>query len=236
MMAQRKDQMRIIRQDAGFSARLGFGGMADAPEVDRPSIMPPTQVSAMPGAKPEQPPVGTGTSQVMLQGDNDVQRGRIREEARKEEGEPQTSADPAMQPAAPGPAAAARGQVVYVAVSLTARQARLADAWASAARCSVPFLIRRVAQGLREQAFEDWERDGMPEIAELRGARGRYPTSVTLTLRPGFAASLAEKHDPFGIQGLARVMGPGFRARFERAFDEALAKANIAALKVGDDK
>jgi hypothetical protein len=26
MMAQRKDMMRIIRQDAGFSAKLGFGG------------------------------------------------------------------------------------------------------------------------------------------------------------------------------------------------------------------
>ena len=25
MMAQRKDMMRIIRQDAGFSAKLGFG-------------------------------------------------------------------------------------------------------------------------------------------------------------------------------------------------------------------
>ena len=30
MMAQRKDMMRIIRQDAGFSAKLGFGGSVGA--------------------------------------------------------------------------------------------------------------------------------------------------------------------------------------------------------------
>ena len=29
-MAQRKDLMRIIRQDAGFSAKLGFGGNVSA--------------------------------------------------------------------------------------------------------------------------------------------------------------------------------------------------------------
>ena len=29
-MAQRKDMMRIIRQDAGFSAKLGFGGSVGA--------------------------------------------------------------------------------------------------------------------------------------------------------------------------------------------------------------
>ena len=32
-MAQRKDMMRIIRQDAGFSTKLGFGGMAAAGEA-----------------------------------------------------------------------------------------------------------------------------------------------------------------------------------------------------------
>lgn len=30
MMAQRKDMMRIIRQDVGFSAKLGFGGSVGA--------------------------------------------------------------------------------------------------------------------------------------------------------------------------------------------------------------
>ena len=37
MMAQRKDMMRIIRQDAGFSAKLGFGGKVSESELaDRP--------------------------------------------------------------------------------------------------------------------------------------------------------------------------------------------------------
>ena len=43
MMAPRKDMMRIIRQDAGFSAKLGFGGNAGASELaDRAIPAPPT--------------------------------------------------------------------------------------------------------------------------------------------------------------------------------------------------
>jgi hypothetical protein len=131
---------------------------------------------------------------------------------------------------------AARGQVVYVAVSLTTRLAHLAENWAKAARCSVQFLIRRVAQGLRDQVFDDWERDGMPDVDESRGTRGNHPTSVTLTPRPQFAAALTAKHDPLGVLGLARVMGPAFRARFQEAFDLALAKANIQSTSEGDEK
>ena len=130
----------------------------------------------------------------------------------------------------------ARGQVVYVAVSLTTRQARLAEAWATAARCSVQFLIRRVAQGLREEVFDDWERDGMPELDEPRGSRGKHPTSVTFTLRPQFAAALSKQHDPLGIVGLGRTMGPAFRVRFQVAFDDALAKAKIQITNEGDKK
>ena len=49
-MAQRKDQMRIIRQDAGFSAKLGFGGMATPPaEAHRPSMVPLSSVNVMSG-------------------------------------------------------------------------------------------------------------------------------------------------------------------------------------------
>jgi hypothetical protein len=131
---------------------------------------------------------------------------------------------------------AARGQVVHVSLSLTTRQARLAEEWATAARCTVQFLIRRVAQGLRDQVFDDWERDGMPEVEECRGARGKHPTSVTLTLRPQFAAHLAKIHDPLGIMGLARAMGPAYRARFQDAFDVALAKAKIQTTNEGDDQ
>jgi hypothetical protein len=97
-------------------------------------------------------------------------------------------------------------------------------------------LIRRFAQGLRDQIFDDWERDGMPEVEESRGARGKHPTSVTLTLRPQFAAQLAKIHDPHGILGLARAMGPAYRARFQEAFDEALAKAKIQTTNEGDEQ
>jgi hypothetical protein len=121
-------------------------------------------------------------------------------------------------------------------LSLTTRQARLAEEWATAARCTVQFLIRRVAQSLRDQVFDDWERDGMPEVEECRGARGKHPTSVTLTLRPQFAADLAKIHDPLGILGLARAMGPAYRARFQEAFDVALAKAKIQTTNEGDEQ
>jgi hypothetical protein len=130
----------------------------------------------------------------------------------------------------------ARGHVVYVSVSLTARQAAKVEAWAAVARCTVQFLIRRVAQGLRENVFDDWERDGMPTVDESRGARGKHPTSVTLTLQPQFAADLAAKHDPLGMLGLGRAMGPAFRARFHEAFDQALAKAKIQTTTEGDDQ
>lgn len=196
-------------------------------------MMPPAPVGVGPRTTPEQPSTEAATSTVMPHGDAGGQRARMREEARKEEG---TSASLAKHSAVPDPSAAARGKVVYIAVSLTARQAHLAEAWASAARCSVQFLIRRVAQGLREQVFDDWSRDGMPEVNEPRSARGKHPTSVTLTLHPQFAAGLSSEHDPLGIVGLARVMGPAFRARFQVAFDEALAKANSAVVNEGDIK
>jgi hypothetical protein len=131
---------------------------------------------------------------------------------------------------------AARGHVVYVSVSLTTRQAAKAETWAAVARCTVQFLIRRVAQGLREDVFDDWEQNGMPHVDEPRGARGKHPTSVTLTLQPQFAADLAGKHDPLGMLGLARAIGPAFRARFHEAFDQALAKAKIQTTTEGDDQ
>ena len=237
-MAQRKDQMRIIRQDAGFSAKLGFGGMVALPaEVERPSAMPSAPVCSRPESKPKQPAIVTATAHVMPQSEDDGGLPiRGQEEARKEEGGSQTPASPVMHSAGTVPISPARGQVVYVAVSLTARQAPLAEAWAAAARCSVQFLIRRVAQGLRDEAFDDWERDGMPEVSEPRGARGKHPTSVTLTLRPPFAADLAARHDPLGILGLARVMGPAFRARFQEAFDIALDKAPLHTTTEGEEK
>ena len=76
----------------------------------------------------------------------------------------------------------------------------------------------------------------MPEVNEPRGARGKHPTSVTLTLQPQFAADLAAKHDPLGMRGLGRAMGPAFRARFHEAFDQALVKAKIQTTTEGDDR
>jgi len=49
MMAQRKDMMRIIRQDAGFSAKLGFGGTVAAKEADQSEQGRATQVRQLRG-------------------------------------------------------------------------------------------------------------------------------------------------------------------------------------------
>jgi hypothetical protein len=237
MMAQRKDMMRIIRQDAGFSAKLGFGGNAGASDLAHRSIaVPPPSVGAL--AEPE--PLSSAIAVAVRPSGSAVEVGDghigPKEESRDEEKVvvDQKSRDSKAAGGATG--SAARGHVVHVALSLTTRQARLAEAWATAARCTVQFLIRRVAQGLRDQVFEDWERNGMPDVEESRGARGKHPTSVTLTLRPQVAAHLAKIHDPLGILGLARAMGPAYRARFQDAFDDALAKAKIQTKTEGDER
>ena len=214
-MAARKDMMRIIRQDAGFSAKLGFGetsSMKTAPAAEVASSAPTLETTTLAG------PVNTDASE-RAEGPPAFARADRSETPEREKG-----ASPVSNPGADadGAVPSGRGQVVYVALSLTERQACLAERWAGAARCSVPFLIRRVAQGLRDQVCDDWEHEGMPNVDEERGARGKYPTSVTLTLRPGFAAALAARHDPLGLVGLGRAMGPAFRARFQKAFDQAL--------------
>jgi hypothetical protein len=73
-------------------------------------------------------------------------------------------------------------------------------------------------------------------VEEPRGMRGKHPTSVTITLRPDFAADLSRRHDPLQILGLARIMGPAFRSRFQVAFDEALAKSKNQIAKEGEEK
>ena len=234
MMAQRKDMMRIIRQDAGFSAKLGFGGKGASELADRSITVPPTSVEALAEPKPPSSATAAVAPPSGNTGEVGVKPFEPREESREEV--KVFGAQKAWGGKATGIASgsAARGQVVHVSLSLTTRQARLAEEWATAARCTVQFLIRRVAQGLRDQVFDDWERDGMPEVEECRGARGKHPTSVTLTLRPQFAADLAKIHDPLGILGLARAMGPAYRARFQEAFDVALAKAKIQTTNEGD--
>lgn len=234
-MAQRKDMMRIIRQDAGFSAKLGFGGNVGASDLAGKVIpVPTTSVDAEAEAKPSTPAMASVYTPSGNGGEVSARPFGPKEESRDEKKVfiGQRASDAKAAGLATG--SAARGHVVHVALSLTTRQARLAEAWATAARCTVQFLIRRVAQGLRDQVFDDWERDGMPEVEECRGARSKHPTSVTLTLRPQFAADLARIHDPLGILGLARAMGPAYRARFQDAFDQALAKAKIQTTNEGD--
>ncbi len=236
MMAQRKDMMRIIRQDAGFSAKLGFGGFAAAGSKDEtPDDVNLASGDAVPMVKPAAPAVETIDQSSCIEADLDSPHHDVRVESRKEEMAQATLRKPSMGSVS-NAVGSVRGQVVYVAVSLTTRQAHLAEAWATAARCSVQFLIRRVAQSLREEVFDDWEINGMPDVDEPRGSRGKHPTSVTMTLRPQFAGELAARHDPLGIVGLARVMGPAFRARFQVAFDDALAKAKIQISNEGDKK
>ena len=237
MMAQRKDMMRIIRQDAGFSAKLGFGGSVGARDADDQAIpVPPTSIDAASEARPSSPVIAAASMPGGDVGEVGIRPFGSKEEPRDEKKffNAQRASDAKAAGLATG--SAARGQVVHVSLSLTTRQARLAEEWATAARCTVQFLIRRVAQGLRDQVFDDWERDGMPEVEECRGARGKHPTSVTLTLRPQFAADLAKIHDPLGVMGLARAMGPAYRARFQEAFDEALAKAKIQTTNEGDEQ
>jgi hypothetical protein len=237
MMAQRKDMMRIIRQDAGFSAKLGLGENAGASELVHRSIaVPPPSVEALAEPKPSSLALAAVARPSSNTGEVGIRPVGPKEEPREEERA--LDAQKAWDAKATGLAtgSAARGHVVHVALSLTTRQARLAEEWATAARCTIHFLIRRVAQGLRDQVFDDWERDGMPDVEESRGARGKHPTSVTLTLRPQFAANLAKLHDPLGILGLARAMGPAYRARFQDAFDTALAKAIIQTTTQGDER
>ena len=237
MMAQRKDMMRIIRQDAGFSAKLGFGGKVGESELaDRPIPVPPTSVDALAAPNPSAPALAATTTPSHNTGEVGGRPVGPKEEAREEEKTFGTQMAWDAKAAGVATGSAARGHVVHVSLSLTTRQARLAEEWATAARCTVQFLIRRVAQGLRDQVFDDWERDGMPEVEECRGARGKHPTSVTLTLRPQFAAELARIHDPLGLMGLARAMGPAYRARFQDAFDVALAKAKIQTKNEGDEQ
>lgn len=238
MMAQRKDMMRIIRQDAGFSAKLGFGGNVSA--SDQAGRVIPVQSTSVDAVTEPEPLLPTIAAAAAMPGGDAGEVG-IRPFGSKEESRDEKKvfiAQRASDARAVGLAtgSAARGHVVHVSLSLTTRQARLAEEWSTAARCTVQFLIRRVAQGLRDQVFDDWERDGMPEVEESRGARGKHPTSVTLTLRPQFAADLAKIHDPLGILGLARAMGPAYRARFQDAFDDALAKAKIQTTNEGDER
>lgn len=213
-MAPRKDMMRVIRRDSGFSATLGFGESAGDPKED---LSPASNAR-----DPERSALATGVEAGKEAGFGAMASAAIEERTAAAGAAANHEAETHDTPQGAG-----KTTVVYVAVSLTAAQAPRVEAWAKAARCPVPFLIRRVAQGLRDDLCHDWKDTGWPEVCERRGARGRHPTSVTLTLPETFVAELSARHDPLGIIGLGRAMGPAFRARFEAAFDAALAESGF---------
>lgn len=63
MMAQRKGMMRIIRQDAGFSAKLGFGGKVGASELaDRETPVQSTSIEALAKPKPSSPAIAVAAT------------------------------------------------------------------------------------------------------------------------------------------------------------------------------
>src|SRR5690606_18192583 len=108
---------------------------------------------------------------------------------------PAPSPEPAT-PDGPGDAPAAitgqkRSVVIYVAVSLNEELAARAERWAAAASCSVPLLMRQTAQALRKELFDIWREAGVEQVAEQRGRKRRYPTSITLTLPPDLADALS---------------------------------------------
>ena len=125
MMAPRKDMMRIIRQDAGFSAKLGFGGIAGAgAEDETPNDLHPASIDAVPVVKPAALAVEEVGRSSGIKADLDKPQHDVHVESRKEEAGQGALPKPSMRSAGIA-VGSARGQVVYVAVSLTTRQARL---------------------------------------------------------------------------------------------------------------
>lgn len=205
-MAPRKDQLQILRRDAAFSAALHVA----SPRTGEPSA----QEGGSPGAQigisglqedlrppplaPSEPPVP-----------------------------PSRSSSPATSQGSDAAAGTGRGIPVCVALSLSAVQAQRAEAWASAAGCSVPLLMRQVAQSMRKHLVEAAGAEPLGRIVEARTGRRCHPASVTLTLPEALVHDLRVRLDPLGVLGLGRAIGPAFRQRFSSAFDEACARAGF---------
>jgi len=115
-----------------------------------------------------------------------------------------------------------------VALSLSATQAERAEAWAHAAGCTVPLLMRQVAQSLRKHLVEAAGVEPLGRFVEARAGRRFHPASVTLTLPESLVQDLSARLDPLGVLGLGRAIGPAFRQRFSSAFDEAWAPQTFA--------
>jgi len=209
-MAPRKDQLQILRRDAAFSAALHAAsprtGEPSAQEVGSPGAHIDAQIGISglqedlrpPPLAPSEPPVP-----------------------------PSRSSSPAVSQGSDEAAGTGRGIPVCVALSLSAAQALRAEAWASAAGCSVPFLMRQVAQSMRKHLVEAAGVEPLGRIVEARTGRRCHPASVTLTLPEALVHDLRARLDPLGVLGLGRAIGPAFRQRFSSAFDEACARAGF---------
>ena len=209
-MAPRKDQLQILRRDAAFSAALQVA----SPRADRPS----GQEGSSPGAW-----VGDVSATRGLQDDL---RTRPPEPTDPPNSRCQASSPPI--PSDPDTATGSgRGIPVCVALSLSATQAERAEAWAHAAGCTVPLLMRQVAQSLRKHLVEAAGVEPLGRIVDARAGRRCHPASVTLTLPESLVQDLSARLDPLGVLGLGRAIGPAFRQRFSSAFDEACARAGF---------
>lgn len=196
-MASRRDLMRIIRKDDAFAAKLGFG--SEAP------------VAADGGEATEATP--------------NAEIDRALADPRPPDAEPTIPEEPKFSSSET--TRQKRSVVIYVAVSLNEELAVRAERWAAAASCSVPLLMRQTAQALRKELFDIWRTVGVEQVAEQRGRKRRYPTSITLTLPPDLADALSMQVDPLGVIGLGRAISPVFRAHFEVAFDAAAERAGF---------
>jgi hypothetical protein len=211
-MAPRKDQLQIIRRDAAFAASLGIGPSPSgaAGPGQEPAVVPePGETPWHPSREIEVAPARPVPSPGSGGGADSADR----------------DAMPAPQDKTPNHPE--RSVAVSVALSLPGSLAGRGEAWAKAAGCSVPFLMRQVAQGLCKSLLGDGSLAALVRIEEVRKAPRSHPASVTLTLPERTSSALAARLDPLGVLGLARAMGPAFRQRFEQAFDDACARAGF---------
>lgn len=228
-MSPRKEAMKILRRDGAFSAAL----VATPRDIDE---------AAAPASRPVSGEhMGAQTSEVGLaaasapDADSATFDGLGYDHGplivRPENPAPRSSKiDPTAVKALVDPSRqtnkqSGRGKVVYVSVALTEAQVPVAEKWAAVAKCSVPFLMRKVVSSVRADFFDEWRRSGLSRIERPLNPGKFYRTSVTLTLPVDLASALSANYDPLGINGLGRVLGADVRERFSSEFHRAATAA-----------
>lgn len=211
-MAPRKDQLQILRRDAAFAASLRIGPLPSSlvgPGQDPAVVSEPGETSWHPSREIEVAPTKPVPSPGSGGGADSADRDAMPAPQDKTSDHPE------------------RSVAVSVALSLPEPLARRGEAWAKAAGCSVPFLMRQVAQGLCKSLLGDGSLAALARVEEVRNAPRSHPASVTLTLPERTASAISARLDPLAVLGLARAMGPAFRQRFEQAFDDACTRAGF---------